>query len=182
MKVLFLDIDGVLNTSNTYKEIRNEWQITGKRRIDIDEFRLEHLKRIVDETGAKIVLSSTWRTFFCRENEQLKTNFDKGYELENMFEKHGLKIYDITPYDANRYRENEIRKWLEEHPLVTDFVIIDNESYDLPSFVDKELVKVKNDATDFSIYDNGLLAKHAQKVIEILNHDKGKVMKKTTDM
>ena len=55
MKVIFLDIDGVLN-SRAYDRKRN-WN----EQSDIDETRLTLVKEIVDATEAKIVLSSTWR-------------------------------------------------------------------------------------------------------------------------
>ncbi len=53
MKIIFLDIDGVLN-SRTYDRKRN-WN----EQTDIDESRLPLVKEIVDSTGAEIVLSST---------------------------------------------------------------------------------------------------------------------------
>lgn len=61
-KYLFLDFDGVLNTANYAKRLKREG-------IDLyDEFgpmfdpaTIANLKRIIDETGCKIVLSSTWR-------------------------------------------------------------------------------------------------------------------------
>ena len=68
MKVIFLDIDGVLNTSQTFIEIDNEFIKTGKRRIEIDLDRVELLKEIVDATGAVIVLSSSWRLSGKMEN------------------------------------------------------------------------------------------------------------------
>lgn len=49
-KVIFLDIDGVLNTS--YTKYRDEV---------LDDFRLDYLAKIVNKTHAKIVLTSTWR-------------------------------------------------------------------------------------------------------------------------
>ena len=59
---LFLDFDGVLNTTSFAKLLRKEG-------IDhYDEFgakkkkkTISNLKYIVDHTGCKIVLSSTWR-------------------------------------------------------------------------------------------------------------------------
>ena len=50
MGVIFLDIDGVLNS----KQDRFSWDIE----TDIHFIRL---KRIVEKTGAQIVLSSSWR-------------------------------------------------------------------------------------------------------------------------
>jgi hypothetical protein len=52
MKIIFLDIDGVLNV---IEQGRDEYgQIFHQHFID-------NLKKIIDETGAKIVLSSSWR-------------------------------------------------------------------------------------------------------------------------
>lgn len=55
MKVVFLGIDGVLNSA-AYDRQR-DWT----KRTYIDKTRLPLLKQIVDATGAEIVLSSTWR-------------------------------------------------------------------------------------------------------------------------
>ena len=41
MKIIFLDIEGVLNTESTYKQV-NEYGIY------IDEFRIAYLKQIVE--------------------------------------------------------------------------------------------------------------------------------------
>ena len=57
MKVVFLDIDGVLNDDTTPSR-------TKSRLIFVDREKLLRLKRIVAATGAKIVLSSTWRHKF----------------------------------------------------------------------------------------------------------------------
>lgn len=49
MKVIFLDIDGVLNTDETIDRIDVEYIKTGIKRIEIDEFRVEYLKQIVEK-------------------------------------------------------------------------------------------------------------------------------------
>ena len=56
MKVIFLDIDGVLN-SIKFDRLR----MRDGRSDFIDESRLPLLKQIVDSTNAVIVLSTTWR-------------------------------------------------------------------------------------------------------------------------
>ena len=64
MKIIFLDIDGVLNSAKYDK----------KRTADdgnIDTTRLPLLKHIVDSTKAKIVLTSTWRKFWEKTNLQI---------------------------------------------------------------------------------------------------------------
>ena len=59
MKVIFLDIDGVLNSDEYVDKVKKS-DIQGiERDIDIEKVKL--LKRAIDETGAKVVLSSSWR-------------------------------------------------------------------------------------------------------------------------
>ena len=55
MKIVFLDFDGVLN-SVIYDRERDKSTNT-----NIDESRVCLLKQIIDETNAKIVLSTSWR-------------------------------------------------------------------------------------------------------------------------
>lgn len=59
-KVVFLDVDGVLNNGNWAMEMYEQ----GVRVYHDDllyEPSLEQLKRIVDATGAAIIVSSSWR-------------------------------------------------------------------------------------------------------------------------
>lgn len=54
MKVIFLDIDRVLNTNDTFDIIDAENRVSGDLKIYIDEFRLEYLRQIVQEMGLKL--------------------------------------------------------------------------------------------------------------------------------
>ena len=84
MKILFLDIDGVLN-SREYDRKRN-WN----EQTDIDETRLPLVKEIIDKTGAKIVLISTWRSHWNRDGN---LRDEDGQDINNQFPKYGLTIY-----------------------------------------------------------------------------------------
>jgi len=169
MKLIFLDIDGVLNTSETFKKRYYDYKKTGVYNLEIDEFRLNYLKEIIEKTNAKIVLSSTWRGYFKKIDEKIVPVHYKGEQLKNMFEKYELDIYDITSYDKNRYRENEIMEYLEKKEDVESFIVIDDECYDLKKFVDNELILIKNDCTSFNKLENGLLEYHAAEAINKLN-------------
>jgi hypothetical protein len=62
MRVLFLDVDGVLNSAEFFHRVRDT--ITKDRHVAIEHIDPEAVKRlsdIVDATGAKIVISSVWR-------------------------------------------------------------------------------------------------------------------------
>lgn len=106
-KVIFLDIDGVLNTEHGLKTISNNWTNLSKMIDSRDDKKhfceeaVSNLKKIIDETGAKIVISSTWRSYGL---EWFK-KFWKGRGLPG-------EIIDITPYSEHRVRGYEIEKWL----------------------------------------------------------------------
>ena len=122
MKIIFLDIDGVLN-SRDYDR-RRDWTTLS----DIDETRVPFIKQIVDATGAVIVLSSTWRMHW--ESDRAKCSADGLYVIETLG-KYGVEIYDKTPdlgHHANR--PEEIKQYLDEFGEdVESFVIIDDYMY-----------------------------------------------------
>ena len=85
-KVIFLDVDGVLNNGIWAIEMFDK----GIRVYHDDllyEPSLEQLRRIVDSTGAVIVVSSSWR--------QIPIAY---LHLKEWLEKFGMEIYDKTPY------------------------------------------------------------------------------------
>ena len=118
MKVLFLDVDGVLNSSQDGFTIK----------LGTDK-HLELLKQIVDKTDAKIVLSSSWRI----------SNKTKSF-IENMLKEYGMSIMSSTP-DLGSSRGEEIKKWLREtNDFIESFVILDNNS-DMGEYTYTKLVK-----------------------------------------
>ena len=119
MKILFLDIDGVLN-SRAYDRKRN-WN----EQTDIDETRLPLIKEIIDATDANIVLSSTWRKHWNKDSNRCDVD---GRYINRTFAKFGLSIYDKTPdLGVTALRREEISKWLKETEQdIESFVIIDD--------------------------------------------------------
>lgn len=154
MRVIFLDIDGVLNEDTTPTR-------TKSRVIFIDQDKLLRLKRIVEATQAKIVLSSTWR--YDRDDARYNGDF---LELQETFQKVGLDFYSYTPEDVLGIRRGmEIKAWLGIHPEVDRFIILDDELFD---FEERGLLPwlVK---TDFA--DSGLTEALAQEAIGLLLED-----------
>lgn len=123
MKVIFLDIDGVLN-SREYDRKR-DWS----KQTAIDETRLPFVKRIVDETGARIVLSSTWRSHWNADRDKCD---EDGKYITDIFAACGLTIYDKTN-DLGFYadRADEVRDYITgSGEEIERFVIIDDYLYD----------------------------------------------------
>lgn len=106
MKVLFLDIDGVLNTPKLIKTFGYDY---------IDPVLVAIVAKIVNETSAKIVLSSTWR------KEEVNRRL-----VEEALAQHYLEIHDCTPvFDGWVDRCEEIREWLSDNE-VSKFAILDD--------------------------------------------------------
>ena len=105
MKVIFLDIDGVLNC----KETRNPRSFP----YIVDPALLANLKELVRRTGAEVVLSSTWRTD----------------PVGVLAAKHfGIPFVDLCPDMPEASRCEEMLKWLSAHHEVTRYVVIDDQS------------------------------------------------------
>ncbi len=157
MKAIFLDVDGVLNSDEYFDKIKN-LNIDGiQSEIDVEKIKL--LNIAINETMAKVVLTSSWR--YTR-NAQ---------ELRKLLLEYGI-FTDSTPFIQNE-RGLEIKQYLSEHPDVEDFVIIDDEIFD--SYDDeliKKLVKISNG--NGHNFGEGLLPKDIDEIIKRLGRNKEK--------
>jgi hypothetical protein len=129
-KIVFLDIDGVLNT--------RDWHSRMTKDTPRDEFgwvfdpvAVENLAHIINETGANIVVSSSWKYLGM-------TKLKEMWDIRNL----PGDLLDITPntisdeilLNANLdeielgvCRGNEIKEWLSKHKgEVSNYVIIDD--------------------------------------------------------
>lgn len=122
MKVIFLDIDGVLNNNKTYSRMDfGAYTMRGtaftREDIDWDTDCVDQLKRIVLATGAKIVISSTWRKLFSL--DELRLMFAM-YEID-------AEIIGCTPESQRGFRGDEINQYLSHH-TIEDYIIIDDDT------------------------------------------------------
>ena len=108
MPVIFLDIDGVLNTR-------------GDMSVKIDKCHLVHLKTIVDATGAAIVLSTSWRKFW-RKSGSIDS---AGQAIDEALAEIGLSVWDKIPVIPNASRSQEIEAWLLGK-YIEGFAILDD--------------------------------------------------------
>ncbi len=161
-KVIFLDIDGVLNSVDWMQRIDgcNIWdQADGGSQLDPEA--VKRLEYIVSKTGAQVVISSTWRKMY-----DVAT-------IEGFLRRHGFtgKVIGETvhriPTDertttqqmASVYQRGwEINAWLDEHPEVTHFVILDDDS-DMDGVPDNFV---------HTRYPHGLVDWHFPKILSLL--------------
>ena len=117
MKVIFLDVDGVLNSNSTNAISPNGY-------VGVSDKYVKLLRRIVNETDAKVVLSSDWR---------LDHGPDYKYLTNKLWYKGGIRLFSETPNIGWEWRGNEIKTWLSEHEDVENYVILDDISF--PDFM-----------------------------------------------
>ena len=119
MKILFLDVDGVLNNNLTRTRTFDGWCF-------VDDYLVERLKHIIDATGAKIVLSSTWRDGWNREDESKNEPFFN--QLRDKLKEYGMEIWDALPMPMRPSRGIAIGEWFELHKDldIESFVILDD--------------------------------------------------------
>jgi hypothetical protein len=107
-KAIFLDIDGVLNCRRTPNPRSLPYVV--------DPVLLVRFRELVAETGAQVVLSSTWR-----------------YDPAGLFgaRHHHVPFIDTIPDTPHQPRRDEIRTWLDRHPEVTRHAVLDDEDDEL---------------------------------------------------
>lgn len=122
VKIIFLDIDGVLNCASEYGTVKNKLPNIPGYWLHVPEL-IERFNKIIDATGAKIVVSSTWRI---------------GETIDSMravLSSMGVKgeLIGLTPNFSTAYsvRGNEIKSWIDtniDRGQFQNYVIIDDDS------------------------------------------------------
>ena len=165
-KVLFLDIDGVLNSEEFFTSAYHDRLklSRGEQGIMHDPRAVKLLGDIYKATKCRIVMSSTWKSFFFKKD---KTSKFLSKPLKKELKKYGIFIKDWTDWSRNleleekyqeyvwRYEGNiarlvknpnkvepkefygrglQIKHWLDYHPEVKYFVVLDDIKMDLGLF------------------------------------------------
>ena len=158
MKYVFLDIDGVMVAKNGMWLAKRTYPET-----TLKKEAAEALHRIIDATGAEIVITSSWRNLPTTKKH-----------LEKMFEAEGIEIYGYLPFGKNislddvntilikhnihAHTDEELSKhrtdkgllisyFLSNNETAETFVIIDNLVDDLREYYDESLIVGTDDAT-----------------------------------
>ncbi|CAB4196772.1 hypothetical protein UFOVP1290_292 [uncultured Caudovirales phage] len=163
IKLIFLDIDGVLNSNRYMKSPQyfDETKDYDPRGMEIinkahhthlnpEAVRLVNL--LVDKTGAEVILSSTWRNRYSID------------EMNAMLSMRGatFKIVGITPvFFSFRGRGGEIKDFLEDLDGEITFVILD----DINQFHDYGFDEQFIQTTE----EDGLTMAHIERAIKVLN-------------
>jgi hypothetical protein len=141
MKVLFLDVDGVLNRQSLLTVVAETFALC--------PIACARLKTLIARTGARIVLSSSWRI-----SEPHVAFLHKHGVLDEAHEDWHTKELPGDPE-----RGYEILEWLSRHPEVTRYAIVDDNDDILPG-QRRYFIRTS--------FEHGLLDKHVNRLAAIL--------------
>jgi len=145
MKLLFLDVDGVLNNLDVLSRCRSS--------DPLGDEHLRLLKTLVAATDCQIVLSSTWRLFP-----------ESRGSLKVAFEEHGIPVWISTTPDLGTRRGDEILHWLRINVTVPVVAVGIDDDEDIDIGDNHGLpVKFKPLKTDF---DHGLTPAIVQEAVD----------------
>ena len=148
VNIIFLDVDGVLNNIDTITTTKSGWTF-------VDDFLVERLRTIVELTGAKVVLSSSWRYGMYSSG----TDRQDYLELVDKLREFNIQVIDVTPIFSDGDREEEIMWWLEHRWFDSGhYVILDDVNY----FVDLQTNFVQTSP------ETGLTLEDVERAIKIL--------------
>jgi hypothetical protein len=152
-KICFLDIDGVLATRWSYKRVSSDIK-NCKRRIPFDPLCVSMFNKFIEQSGCKIVMSSSWRTGrYEVDSETLKRENVLGEFLGS------------TPR-LNKGRGDEIAMWLSENESsVSSFVILDDDVYDIKDIFPTRHVYLKLGM------ELGFEESHLNSALQIINRE-----------
>jgi hypothetical protein len=151
MRILFLDVDGVLNHRGVF--------VAGNGAMPLCQAALGELARVINDADCRVVLSSTWR-LLGRAVERLpillRYQFHEDWRTIEI--RHGKSPGGVW---LPTKRGEEIDEWLGRHPEVERYAIVDDDS----DFLDHQLQFFVK--TDFDA--GGLTAECADRLIAILS-------------
>lgn len=157
MKVIFLDFDGVITTP--------------KSKCKLDPEKMALVGRILDATGAKIVISSSWRRYLLEDTIKHITDTDNFFVGGNPFPYPEAvvgvteRMYSFCYPNNDRHfglpRGCEIEHYLRQHSEIDNYVIIDD---------DQDMLLCQADNFVHTDGEEGITEKDVEKAIEILNN------------
>lgn len=146
MNIIFLDIDGVLNSVDSMIAFGHQRPMVTEEDA-LDPISVGLLLRLCIKCDAKIVISSTWRIGRTQE------------DFVDIFTKYGwynFPVIGMTPVGGHT-RGHEIQDWLDSNPW-KNYIILDDDS-DMLDCQSEQFVHVSN--------INGLRSKHYCQALRI---------------
>ena len=154
MKVIFLDLDGVVNDADPHGLL-------------IKEEYVDQLKKLIAATNAKVVITSRQRDNALINNSfALEDSYCYNAYIKPLLEM-GIDVFGYTPRikceKEEKERELEIESYLDAHPEIEEYVIIEDD-YVMERLFDHQI---------FIEYSDGFTSEYLEPAIRILNGELG---------
>ena len=125
--VIFLDLDGVLVSLNEQPQLLDKIHVKPNWLFELEKFDplcVKQMNRLENETGARVILSSSWRHSFTPD------------EMDTIFKFNGLhfKLSGVTKSFAYGEREKEIQEYIDSH-RISKYIVIDDLPLNIPNLV-----------------------------------------------
>lgn len=123
--VIFLDVGGVLVHEGTiHNRIPGEpWHSVFAYAATVDLDCVRRVLRIVEATGAQIVVSSDWRRNNAQSSALKRAFIDAGMDRRAYRD----LVIGSTPHLDGKTRAHEVAAWLANHPAVTHYLVLDDQ-------------------------------------------------------
>ena len=189
MNVIFLDLDGVINTFNSnLHPLEDE---------NAKERRIKLLGDICKLYDCKIVIESAHKDNI--DEKTLETDIDWLNEMFSLFKKYGIELIGRTPFveheDSPLWKEDEIIEYLRRHPEIEHMCVLDDDDLvtyperDAGNFSRSDLNKVRDYLVSPYVYSDtdpnkaGLQEEHIEEIGKILekknDYEKLGIIRKT---
>ena len=116
--IVFLDVDGVLNSRNTVERSPDGYR-------GVDHLRVKVLADVINKYGGgELVITSDWKILAS----------DDDYEyLANKLKEYGLSVSGKTD-DEGPDRGKGVDEYLKTHPEIEEYVILDDNTFDYDDY------------------------------------------------
>lgn len=188
MNLIFIDFDGVLNTTNNLVENHSVFE----RRLNINQENLNNLKDLTEQTNSCLIVSSTWRKdqIFIEDANDEDEIIQKFLKVFKIYGWDNAPIMGITP-SLSGFRGEEVATYLDTvYAKSLNYIILDDDSdfilsciSELPlSKLDRLGIRSVEEAMNKSIYwsnqnlykinpEKGLTKEDVEKIINKINID-----------
>lgn len=150
IEVIFLDIDGVLNDMNYYKD--NKLNTAGLERHLSREY-MNNLNAIIDYSNWEVVVISSW------------VNVNNKEQLEKMFKDRGFRHSLKTLKEINDSRAETVRRYIDLHSIAR-YLIIDDEYR--KAYIEQGIPA--NNILETNFYKTGLNKENTEKAKELIRN------------
>ena len=148
--VIFLDLDGVANSARWIHTVRHRESRCDRMVREIDPANLGYVNQLIDRSGARVVISSSWRKVGDYDPQLFQVELaSRGFIGQ---------VIGCTPNSTSGVRGHEIQSWLTDNAHFGPFVILDDSS-DMAHLM-PYLVRTK--------WELGMQQEHVDQALEVL--------------